>query len=219
MSVIFLEDKMRKVAEQESRVRKSVFRHWEAERKRMADVLQEDIAQLVAIAKIKLSESNAVDVDNCLAMALKQLNRLSFEMKPQILEHFGLAAALQELIAHNVSAAADYSITHVTELPEDMDPLMEAAIFRLIQDVLGNLLSLKLRALNFEINREDECIAIKSLITVDSFNGEASSRLTEQALTKNIVHIMYLFDAEATFLFHNDYKVEMTIHLNEKHLH
>ena len=63
---------------QEQATRNEIFGYLEDERKRMVEVLQEDIAQLVAIAKIKLSDNNSNNVKYSLAMALSRLSTLSF---------------------------------------------------------------------------------------------------------------------------------------------
>jgi hypothetical protein len=112
-----------------------VFDSMELEKEKIAVILQEDIAQLVAIAKLRLVGSPEVAL--YLKEAVTKLASLAFEIKPQVLEDFGLLSALQELLNKRLSIH-QYKIVLSSQIIEQLHPTIRVAIFRLVQLILNS---------------------------------------------------------------------------------
>lgn len=78
------------------------------ERRHLAQELHDNLCQLVAVAKIKLSQFSMIgmtdsqaqkiqEISNLLARTLKSMNAMVFQLSPPVLDNFGLYAALQAL--------------------------------------------------------------------------------------------------------------------------
>jgi hypothetical protein len=209
----FLEIEKREVSHQEQVTRNELFGYLEAERKKMVEVLQEDIAQLVAIAKIKLSDNNSSDVENCLAMALLRLRTLSFEVKPRILEEFGLSITLHELMASRLDRDCR---AVVNEIPTDIGHLMETAMFRLVQETLNTLPTESLSIFSLEILRTTKHLCLKNSFTLkpNEYSLKQINMLMDQ-LFKAIKPIVYLFNGKVVFQCYANKDVDVVIYLNE----
>jgi signal transduction histidine kinase len=112
-----------------------VFTSMEMERSKIAVILQEDIAQLVAIANIKLVKSPEITL--YLKEAIAKLTSLAFEIKPQILENFGLHFALTELLDRRLGCK-NYKQLIAPHLIDALHPTIRIVVFRLIQNILNS---------------------------------------------------------------------------------
>lgn len=208
-----MESEKREVSYQEQAARNEIFCYLEAERKMLAEVLQEDIAQLVAIAKISLSGNHSSDAEDCLAMALSRLRALSFEVKPQILEEFGLAITLQELLHNRLNNTCH---TTLYELPKNMGLLTETALFRLVQQILNALPTEKLSQFCLEVIRTGQHLCLKSRFKLGTYiNSVKQVNLLMDKLYISIKHIIYMFNGNVAFQYFSDHEVEVMIYLDE----
>jgi CheY-like chemotaxis protein len=118
----------------------------ERERRRIAELLHDDLQQLLASAKLQLQTvtrdlpENRVlgNVDQLLETAIEQARGLSHELSPSVLHHSGLMPALQWLVrkmetqfglAVDLNADPDRDFQHI--------PLKEF-LFRVVQELLFN---------------------------------------------------------------------------------
>jgi signal transduction histidine kinase len=132
------QDGFSKGQHKEKRTRTAIFRALESERNKVAFDLQEEIAQLISAAKIRLTGETATEVNTYLAMALNKLHQLTFQLRPQLLEQFGLTTALAELVHQTLKTPIHPHRINLHELPAGMDSLLENAVFRLVQQVLNH---------------------------------------------------------------------------------
>jgi len=211
--VLFLDYNSLELPEQEQFLRNQIFDHLENERKRMVEVLQEDVAQLVAIAKIKLSANNAENVEECLAMALARLSDLSFEIKPQILEEFGLAATLRQLLRKRL---AKFCEIHVNELPANLNFTTETALFRLIQQILNTLPASLVYKFKIDITMTNSQICLTNKFGLQSHTEPClQPKFIAGAIVSSLKHIIYMFSGSIAFQLFTGEQVELLIYLKE----
>jgi len=120
----------------------------EEEARRIAHVLHDEAAQLLATAYLELAEvqrqaptSVRVHADRLSAhldLVREQLRRLSHELRPPILDRLGLMPALEFLAdGFRKRAGLDVSVQGVAE--ERYPPLVETALYRVVQEALNNV--------------------------------------------------------------------------------
>ena len=124
----------------------------EEERKRISRDLHDETAQKISLVTLELdallqqekelSQKTAEDIRkirNTANNTLQEVRRFSHELRPSVLEHFGLAEALEFVIEEiNSSHQVDISISVTGEerrLPEET----EIALFRIAQEALSNI--------------------------------------------------------------------------------
>jgi PAS domain S-box-containing protein len=118
----------------------------EGERRRIANLLHDDLQQLLASAKLQLQTAgrdlpeNRVlgNVGQLLETAIEKTRSLSHELSPSMLHHSGLVPALQWLVR---KVEAQFGLTVELETAADRDfshvPLKEF-LFRVVQELLFN---------------------------------------------------------------------------------
>lgn len=130
--------------QREKAVLSAILHTQEDERKRIAEALHNGVGQLLYAAKLHLY-NQPVDATHR-AAALQLLNEgikatrtISFELTPNILEDFGLKTALEELAKripkHNLNVHL-----HVEPLPAPLPRLLETAVYRIVQELLNNVI-------------------------------------------------------------------------------
>jgi PAS domain S-box-containing protein len=124
----------------------------EEERKRISRELHDDTAQYLALLKLEMDalvEKNhqippeTLDhlkkLQGTVNRTLDEVRRFSHELRPSVLEHFGLAAAIELIITEfNNSCNTDVKFTLKGDdcrLPDDT----ELALFRITQEALSNI--------------------------------------------------------------------------------
>ncbi|WP_419701573.1 PAS domain-containing sensor histidine kinase [Mucilaginibacter sp. NFX135] len=116
----------------------------ESERRRISDALHDSVSQLLYGIKIKLGmldQSAAMkpihEINELLAMAIRETRNISFELAPSILIDFGLPATIDEL-AKRLSGKNMVIKAKASGFNERMDLLLETSIFRIIQELINN---------------------------------------------------------------------------------
>jgi two-component system NarL family sensor kinase len=127
----------------------------EEERSRVARDLQKGISQALIAARAKLHdvakanslEENAARNDFALAVTLinntiKEVYRISGELRPEVLDRMGLYVAAEALI-EEVSADSDIRISFnkPTVIGERVREEIETALYRIIQEGLNNIIT------------------------------------------------------------------------------
>jgi two-component system, NarL family, sensor kinase len=127
----------------------AVFRGQEAERKRLAQDLHDDIGTMLSVAKMTLNQlerlldrysperAQAQKTRQLLDDTLKNVRRISRDLVPTTLERFGLMAALEELVGN-----ANTDLIKVQlERPETLDriePALDLMLYRIVQELVNN---------------------------------------------------------------------------------
>lgn len=127
----------------------AVFRGQEAERKRLAQDLHDDIGTMLSVAKMTLNQlerlldrysperAQAQKTRQLLDDTLKNVRRISRDLVPTTLERFGLMAALEELVGN-----ANTDLVKVQlERPEKLDriePALDLMLYRIVQELVNN---------------------------------------------------------------------------------
>jgi PAS domain S-box-containing protein len=119
----------------------------ESERRRIADLLHDDLQQLIASARMQVQSAFGKadpgpmleNVEQLLADSLEKSRRLSHELSPPVLHQFGLPAALEWLVRHmnekfGLKIRLETAITH-----ELTDTSFKVFLFRAAQELLFNV--------------------------------------------------------------------------------
>jgi two-component system, NarL family, sensor kinase len=122
----------------------------EEERRRIARELHDEIGQILTVVKINieslrestLPESAATRVDACvenIGLALQQVRALALDLRPAILDHLGLPAALRWF----VDRMPQGPLTHLAVEDDEgktLSPEAKTAAFRIAQEAVTNVL-------------------------------------------------------------------------------
>jgi two-component system, NarL family, sensor histidine kinase UhpB len=120
----------------------------EAEIKRIACALHDESGQILTLAHLKLAEAKRQAPSAC-AIQLDQvttllsdleahLRRLSHELRPPILDDFGLTPAV-EFLAESFSQSRGIAVAVVGCAGGRLDPRIEVAFYRAVQEALTNV--------------------------------------------------------------------------------
>jgi signal transduction histidine kinase len=123
----------------------------EKEKFELARTLHDELGGLLTAAKMDLSwlqsrvdkpehQERLAQLGNVLDEAMSLKRRVVEELRPSLLDHFGLATALR---AYVDSACAKATISADTRLPEDGAPVpkhIAIALFRIVQEGLNNII-------------------------------------------------------------------------------
>ncbi len=169
----------------------------EQERKRIAADLHDGLGQLLAVARMQVSSleplielnTNPTEKEEdkeifeksvqTLDLACKEVRNVSHQMMPYALIEQGLASALQELIENiNELEKNKMKIDFSTNLIINrLNSSLEVAIFRIIQEVIGNSLK-HAEATHFEISLKQKENKIE-LILKDNGKGFQENQIRE----------------------------------------
>ena len=116
----------------------AVINTQEDERARTAEALHNEFGQLLSIAKLKISAEPA-EATKILNQAIIEVRKISYELMPPTLEDFGLESAINDMLDKKLPVAGiRYDVT-VTGLQKRLIPIMEVAVYRIIQELLNNV--------------------------------------------------------------------------------
>lgn len=160
----------------------------EEEAKRIAYTLHEETGQFVACAHLALHElgrdvspshPSLRELKNLLDQIAAQLRQLSHELRPAILDEFGLVPAL-EFLADGISKRIGVQI-HVEGLKTDRLPFsIETALYRMVHEALTNVSKhAHATAVNVRLCREPR--TIRCSITDDGVGFDTSTVLERKA--------------------------------------
>jgi signal transduction histidine kinase len=114
----------------------------EEERRRIAEALHNSVGQLLYGTRLHLDALPPTEAvrasQQLLNEAIVATRSISFELTPTILEDFGLAVALQELVSRIPSSlAVDLNLQG---LGQPLPPLLATAVYRIVQELLNNVM-------------------------------------------------------------------------------
>jgi PAS domain S-box-containing protein len=168
-------------AESELRRRETLsqlVRSGEEERQRIATELHDDTIQVMTAALITLDrEARAVadgdqlramaavlEMRETLHMAVDRTRRLTFELRPPVLEARGLAAALSDLLAE-VGRSAGFQVELDSTAPR-LAPDIESLAYRTVQELVTNARKHS-QAVNLSVKLRDQPGALSVEVTDD----------------------------------------------------
>ncbi|RTQ49295.1 PAS domain S-box protein [Hymenobacter gummosus] len=130
--------------QREKEVLSAIMHTQEDERKRIAEALHNGVGQLLYAAKLHLynqpvDETHRMAALGLLNEAIKSTRTISFELTPNILEDFGLKTALEELCKRIPKQNLAVHL-NVGELPSALPRLLETAVYRIVQELLNNVI-------------------------------------------------------------------------------
>ncbi len=119
----------------------------ERERKRLSDVLHEDLQQLLAAARLQLhrtfrsvKESESLEsASELLGQAIQRARQLSHELSPGVLSHSGLIASLEWLVRQVGEQFGLAARLEVGDCDFEVSPFVKVFVFRSIQELLFNV--------------------------------------------------------------------------------
>ncbi|MFL5730364.1 MAG: PAS domain S-box protein [Cytophagaceae bacterium] len=126
---------------------KIIFSTQEEERRRIAESLHDNIAQLLYVAQLKLEELSQdqqtdktvlKNLRELLEQSVNQTRTISFQLMPPILEDFGLIPTLKELCEKN--STKDLLVQcSIAGYSKRMDSNIEITIYRISQELINNI--------------------------------------------------------------------------------
>jgi PAS domain S-box-containing protein len=139
-----MEEATRLRLQREKEVLSAIMHTQEDERKRIAEALHNGVGQLLYAAKLHLYNQPVEETHRAAALgllneAIKQTRTISFELTPNILEDFGLKTALEELCKRIPKQNLHVHLS-VAELPAGVSRLIETAVYRIVQELLNNVI-------------------------------------------------------------------------------
>ncbi|MCF8033592.1 MAG: PAS domain S-box protein [Desulfarculaceae bacterium] len=119
----------------------------EDERKRLAQDLHDEMGQLLSALKIGLQgeatrRGGGPEMERLIRLTQKVMDRvraLAYNLRPAILDSFGLAAAARDLCEALSEAGLLQVETDIDELPLDLAPEVSLSIYRCLQEALNNV--------------------------------------------------------------------------------
>jgi two-component system, NarL family, sensor histidine kinase UhpB len=123
----------------------------EEERKRISRELHDDTAQYLALLTLEMDallhqkeplsaaiEAKLQKLRNTTEMVLKEVRRFSHELRPSVLEHFGLVSALELITGEFKSEQLEVHF-NVSGSESRLQDRVELTLFRLAQEALNNV--------------------------------------------------------------------------------
>lgn len=130
---------------------RGIVRAEEAERRRVARELHDGVNQILAAAKFRYQDAEErlppshdaraalVEARIMLESAIQELRRISHNLRPIILDEFGLKTALRGACA-SFRRSAGLSVRLATSrLPESLSEEIELTVYRIVQEALNNV--------------------------------------------------------------------------------
>jgi len=118
----------------------------ECERRRLAQLLHDDLQQLLAAAKLQLQSIDQhafnapvlIKIDGLLKDSIAKIRSLSHELSPSVLNHSGLSAALEWLV-QNLNERFGFLVQLETDTAEWFEnEALKIFLFRAVQELLFN---------------------------------------------------------------------------------
>jgi PAS domain S-box-containing protein len=157
----------------------------ERERKRIAQVLHDDLQQLLAGARLMLQSVSANlppmpeigEVQQLLEESIKKSRNLSHELSPAVLHHSGLVTALEWLTGQmKVQFGLNAALEDNTEITLENQPI-KAFVFRAVQELLFNIVKhASLNSARIEVSNSPENFSVTVIDQGKGFDPEVLKR-------------------------------------------
>ena len=199
------EEELRKAVTQLRSLSRRILDIQEAERRRIANELHDELGQALTAIKISLQSPNRVAAQSAAEIdaasvaavetALQQVRRLALALRPSVLDDLGLVAALRWL-AEQAGANGDLVATlDAAELPSRLAPDIETACFRIVQEALANARRhARARLVEIHLRQDGETVA---LCVRDDGCGFEPASVRERALAGNSMGVLAMEERAA----------------------
>jgi len=153
LKIAKLHEKLQEKDEIRGELLRQIFSIQEEERKRIARELHDETSQTLASlaanleavasmlpnnverAKAELGKVQTLSID-----ILDEMHKLIYELRPSLLDDFGLAAAARCLAGNNLGEAAIEVNFKITGRERRMSSQLETTLFRVIQEAINNII-------------------------------------------------------------------------------
>ena len=157
----------------------------EAERRRVALELHDQIGQLLTALMLELVAVQHAAADPALAKrldetielvgtAIGQVQDLSFDLRPSLLDDLGLVAALREYVGREGARAGVEAELVAGPLPDRLPPELETTCFRIAQEALTNAVR-HARARHVRVELEASAGELRLLVRDDGVGFDPSA--------------------------------------------
>ncbi len=175
---------------QQKEISNAILQTQEEERKRIAEALHNGLGQVLYGAKLSLnildpdksdSKKDNVEIktitNRLLDDAIEATKTISFELMPVILQDFGLETVLRDLLRKTLfKASIKYNLS-LSGLKVRMKPDLEVAIFRIVQELINNLLKhSQATSAYISINKSSDYISVQFKDNGLGFNTALTSK-------------------------------------------
>lgn len=162
----------------------------EQERKRVARELHDETTQDLASLAIRTELLRSKLHDPLLVQAvaelqeeiertLTEMRRITYDLRPSMLDDLGLAAAIHWYVQHRVDSEQVQVDLQVDELPR-YDSSLETAVFRIIQEAVSNAVKYaQMHHLEIHVHEQPSGKQLQVLISDDGVGFDPSSVRTE----------------------------------------
>jgi PAS domain S-box-containing protein len=141
-SELLKQEATRQQLRQQQEVLSAILTTQEEERRRIAEGLHNGVGQLLYATRLHLDALPPSEIGRAgqqlLNEAIEATRTISFELTPSILEDFGLVVALREL-AGRIPKSLHVDL-NLRGLAEPLPPLLATAAYRIVQELLNNVM-------------------------------------------------------------------------------
>ena len=128
-----------------------IFETIEDERKRIGRELHDETSQSLAAALLNLDIAeksmrsgsapfeHVVVARDIMHHCLGQLRLLVYDLRPSMLDDFGLAPAVRWYVETHVEASGVRVVTDIDSIQDRLPPELETAVYRIVQEALSNV--------------------------------------------------------------------------------
>jgi signal transduction histidine kinase len=133
----------RKLAEERNHLlraqrQQEIIHAQEEERKRISEVLHNDIGQILVLAKLKAADSINNEASDLLNEAIKKVRTVSFELSPALLDDFGLQTAVKDVVEKKLGEAGINSNVQFKNVQPKLSAVIQISVFRIVQELVNN---------------------------------------------------------------------------------
>ncbi|MCF8235873.1 MAG: sensor histidine kinase [Bacteroidales bacterium] len=127
----------------------SMIKGQEEERQRIARELHDEIQNQLVVVKTRLEKLKSSNVNNKdieeagkqIDLANEKTRRISHGMVPMVLQRFGLQGAIEQALNDANATKPELKINkQIIGLDQRLDPVVELNLYRIIQEVINNML-------------------------------------------------------------------------------
>jgi signal transduction histidine kinase len=170
----------------------------ESERRHIARELHDEIGQALTAVKLHLQSAlrrggpeTKQPLEECVQItdhALDQVRNLSLNLRPSQLDDLGLVAALRWHIGRQAAAAGLETAFEADELSERLEPALETACFRFVQEAMTNIVRhAQARHAWIEARRKDDRLRVS---VRDDGRGFDVATATREAIARGSLGLL-----------------------------
>jgi len=207
-----VEHELRAANERLQRLSRRLLELQETERRLMAHELHDEIGQSITAVTLNLQNARlmtepgkigaALDEGiGILNLVLQQVRDLSLDLRPSILDHVGLAAAVRWQVDRQARRAGFKAEVVADERADRLAPEMEIACYRIIQEALTNI-ARHAKANNVRVELQYTASEVHLLVTDDGVGFDRRSP-SERAPSLGIVGM-----EERTLFLRGDFEID-----------